>query len=106
MNTAATKTAEAATARLVNIVIAEGKTGMFFATCENEPTFFISATSLVDVWKAIPCALEYMYDSKYHQAVKAIPTDQGKLGNRPWAVVPQGLIAQKAAERNFQLEPN
>lgn len=104
MNEAST-IADTATARLVVINITEGGAGMFFATCDNEPTFFIAATSLADVWKCIPCAIEYMFDSKYHLAVKAIPTDQGCIGNKPWAVVPRDLLAQKAAEQTFQLEP-
>lgn len=40
------------------ITIREDATGMFFATCEDEPTFFVAQTSRERLAKVIPLALE------------------------------------------------
>lgn len=40
------------------ITIREDATGMFFATCEDEPSFFVAQTSRERLEKAIPIALE------------------------------------------------
>ncbi len=40
------------------IAIREDDSGMFFATCEDEPTFFVAQTSRARLQKVIPMALE------------------------------------------------
>jgi hypothetical protein len=40
------------------IAIREDASGMFFATCEDEPTFFVAQTSREKLDKVIPIALE------------------------------------------------
>lgn len=40
------------------IAIREDASGMFFATCEEEPTFFVAQTSRANLDKVIPVALE------------------------------------------------
>jgi hypothetical protein len=40
------------------ITIREDATGMFFATCEDEPSFFVAQTSRESLDKLIPGALE------------------------------------------------
>ena len=40
------------------IVIREDASGMFFATCEDEPTFFVAQTSRERLEKVYPIALE------------------------------------------------
>jgi hypothetical protein len=92
------------TIRTVTIMISPGKTGMFFASCENEPTFFVSAVGLPNLWAALPSAIEYLYSSKYHIDVKAFPLEQGNFGAKPFALVPHDLLALKAKEASAQLE--
>ncbi len=104
MKTGETDTESFANATLVNIHIREGSTGMFFATCQDEPTFFISAVSLSKLWYAIPSALEHMFSTKYNRDMKAFPTNAGNYANRPFAMVPKELVAKKAAERGPALE--
>lgn len=96
--------AATAQAKLVNISIAEGASGMFFATCESEPTFFISAVTLPALWAAIPAALEYMCKSKYNWEIKPIPIDQGNFQSKPWALIPREILEKKASEGRVQLE--
>ncbi len=40
------------------IAIREDASGMFFATCEDEPTFFVAQTSRERLQKVFPMALE------------------------------------------------
>lgn len=40
------------------IAIREDESGMFFATCEDEPTFFVAQTSRARLDKVIPLILE------------------------------------------------
>lgn len=69
---------------------------MFFATSEDEPTFFVSAADIEDLCFLISAALERLYQSQHHRAIKAIP--MGSFEHEtPWAIVPQSLIAQLAA---------
>jgi hypothetical protein len=85
------------TARSLTISIREGKAGVFFASSEDEPTFFVSALSMDEVWAAIPCALEHMSLSRDHLKVRAIPTDKGDFANRQWTLVPTELLAAHSA---------
>lgn len=86
------------TARIMNISVREGMGGMFFATSEDEPTFFLAETSLDALWEALPCAVEHMFEQRGHIPVYALPTDQGDLQHRPFAIVPRDVIAQRALE--------
>jgi hypothetical protein len=81
------------TARLIDISIAEGETGVFFATSADEPTFYVSATSLDNLVAALPWAIEHMIRSRDHFEVAAIPTDKGNITRKAWALVPKELIA-------------
>ncbi len=86
------------TATLMTIKIREGKTGVFFATSEDEPTFFVSAVNAADLYSAIPLALEDMFRAR-HLDVAAIPTSKGDFAHRPWAIVPRELLAQVSERR-------
>ena len=85
------------TARIIKIEIREGKEGLFFASSNDEPGFFLCVTRSDQLWDAIPLALEDYFRSK-NQAVSAIPTQSAQLHTTPWAIVPQGLI-RRANER-------
>lgn len=52
------------TAKLMNIRIKAGATGVFFATSEDDPTFFLTATSAAQLWAAIPHALEDLFRAR------------------------------------------
>ncbi len=83
------------TAQLMTITIKEGTSGLYFATSENEPTFFVSATSAVDLREAVTLALEGMFRSRQLDMV-AFPTDGDAPGSHPWAIVPRELVAEGA----------
>ena len=73
-------------ARLITINIREGTTGLFVATCEDEPGFYLSRVGAEPLWDALPLALEAMFRDK-NQDVAATPIENGTFGSRPWAIV-------------------
>ncbi len=79
--------------KLMTIKTKESDSGMFFATSEDEPTFFVSAVSADQLWLAIPAALEDLF-----QEMAAFPTNKGTFASRPWALVPKELMRAKALE--------
>ena len=82
------------------ITIKEGDSGLFFATSEDEPSFFVSATGADDIWVAIPCALEDMFRDRDDLEIVAFPTNKGDFAHKPWAIVPKKLCAAVASEKN------
>ena len=84
------------TARLVTITIREGQSGLFFATCEDEPSFYLATVGADMLWEALPLALEDMFRRSKSQDVAAIPIDKGSFGSRPWAIVPRDLLTAVA----------
>jgi hypothetical protein len=81
-----------AVAKLMNISTRESASGMFFATSEDEPTFFVSTTSRDSLEEAVRCALEKLYDERDHQHVAALPTNRGTQESRPWAIIPKQAL--------------
>ena len=82
------------TAKMMHITIKDDPSGVFFATSEDEPTFFVSAVDAEDLWSAIGLAIEDMYLCRHNIVAKAIPMEGTDYAHRPWAVVPIELIAQ------------
>lgn len=87
------------TAWLLTIKIREGAAGMFFATSEDEPTFFVSAKSADALYKAIPAALKSLFQERDHVEAAVFPTNRGTFAVKKWAVVPKALMAARAAEQ-------
>jgi hypothetical protein len=83
------------TARLMAIKISEGDAGMFFATSEDEPTFFLAERSLEALYGALPLALEHMLRERDHVDVVVLPTDGGDIAHRPFAVVPRTALQRR-----------
>jgi len=81
-----------AVAKLMNISTRQSASGMFFATSEDEPTFFVSTTSRETLEEAVRCALEKLYIERDNRDVAALPTDGGTLESRPWAIIPKEAI--------------
>lgn len=88
----------AKSAWLLTISIREGAAGMFFATSEDEPTFFVSAKSADALYKTIPAALESLFHERDRVDAAAFPTNRGTFGEK-WAVVPKALMAARVAEQ-------
>ena len=86
----------AQTAKLMTITTRETASGMFFATSEDEPTFFVSTTNRASLREAVRCALESLFSSRDHKIVAALPTDKEYGENQPWAIVPKEALAQHA----------
>lgn len=82
-------------ADILNIEIKQ-KDGMFFATSEDEPTFFVSALDASTLFRMLPIALADLYKSTHNVEVRAFPTSKGEFGHKPWAIVPLDLIASRS----------
>lgn len=63
--------------RLMTISIRHGESGMFFATSEDEPTFFLAQRSRKDLLAILPWALENTMRSLYSRDVTALPPEDG-----------------------------
>lgn len=87
-----TRWSMSAVAKLMNISTRQSASGMYFATSEDEPTFFVSTTSRDTLEEAVRCALEKLYIERDHQDVAALPTDRGTLESRPWAIIPKQVL--------------
>lgn len=81
-----------AVAKLMNISTRKSTSGMYFATSENEPTFFVATTSSESLEEAVRCAIEKLFDERDHQHVAALPTDSGTPESRPWAIIPKQVL--------------
>ena len=86
-----------AVVELMNISTRETESGMFFATSEDEPTFFVSTTSRETLEEAVRCALEKLFIERDNQDVAALPTNRGTMESRPWAIIPKQAIDVHAA---------
>lgn len=78
-------------AKLVMVTKKEGTSGVFFATSEAVPDFFLTAVSTSQLWLAIPAALEDLFRRTWQQEVAVIPTDKGNFAHRPWAYRAEAL---------------
>ena len=67
-------------------------TGMFYATSEVEPTFFVAARSVEALNDSVRHALEDLYRDRYHADVAAVPTEGGDESHAPWTIVPKALL--------------
>ncbi len=83
-------------ATLMTITTRQSASGMFFATSEDEPTFFVSTTSAESLVEAVRCALEDLYKGR-HKSVAAVPLDKGDAGRKPWAIVPKTILEERAS---------
>lgn len=86
------------TAKLMTIAIREVESGMFFATSEDEPSFFVTATNVRDLYELIPLAIQDMFRDRNGLEISAFPTDRGEVGHKPWAIVPMELFARAASQ--------
>jgi hypothetical protein len=82
-------------AKLMTISTRRSATGMFFATSEDEPTFFVSTTSMEALNDAVRVALEELFSSRNHEIVAAIPTDKGDAEKKPWAIIPKEALEDR-----------
>ena len=86
------------TAKLMNISIKEGESGIFFATSEDDPTFFVSAASADELWAAIPYALEDLFHARQEDYF-AMETNKGPVGHRDWVMIPRSAAASRSKDR-------
>lgn len=86
------------TAKLMTIAIRESDSGMFFATSEDEPTFFVTAMNVNALYELIPLAIEDMFRDRNGIKISAFPTDRGDFGHKPWAIVPEELLVKAASK--------
>ena len=82
-------------AKLMTISTRRSATGMFFATSEDEPTFFVSTTSMAALNDAVRIALEQLFIDRDHRTVTALPTNKGNADQKPWAIVPRDALEHR-----------
>jgi hypothetical protein len=80
-------------AKIITITIEESTSGLFFATCDKEPSFFVSALSRDDMQKIIPIALKNLFHKNEQLDVMIFNTEPVDKIHEPWMVVPTSLIA-------------
>ena len=87
------------TVKLMTIVISESSSGMFFATSEDEPGFFVSEFSVQALYDLIPVVISQMFEGRTGIKMSVFPTDRGDIGHKHWAVIPIELMAQASADQ-------
>jgi hypothetical protein len=83
-------------AKLMTITTRRSPSGMFFATSEDEPTFFVATTSVAAMNDAVRMALEDLFNSRDHTDVTPVPTDRGSAEDKLWAIIPKEALAVHA----------
>ena len=88
-------------AKIITITIEESTSGLFFARCDKEPSFFVSALSRDDMQKIIPIALKNLFQKNEQLDVMIFNAETTDLAHEPWMVVPISLVAAQYQARQI-----
>jgi hypothetical protein len=80
------------------IAIREDASGMFFATCEDEPTFFVAQTSRASLDKVIPLAIQQVVLATRHRDMTVVEREEmdgGRMRVRLWEREAVERLAQR-----------
>jgi len=79
--------------KLIRITIANGDTGLLYATSRDLPNFFVAAPDRDSLMDEIPAVIRTLYELQ-GQKVLVYPVLEGDTENMPWVTIPAHMAAE------------